>query len=249
MTAGNFSRVALVTGGASGIGRASASRLARDGLHVVIADVRPAQDVVAEIQAAGGSAESVICDLGAPGAAEQTAQAVIERLGRCDVLLNNAVHIERGRLTELDLAAWRRVFAVNVDAAFLLCSVLVPVMAEHGSGRVINIISDTVWQPPPIALLAYVTSKAAMLGFTRALARDAGPSGVTVNAIAPGLTRSPSAVTNLPEEFFRAVRERQALNRSVEPADIAGAVSFLASADSALVTGQVICVNGGLVMI
>jgi NAD(P)-dependent dehydrogenase (short-subunit alcohol dehydrogenase family) len=249
MTTGSFSRVALVTGGARGIGRASASRLARDGLHVVIADVRPAQDALAEIRAAGGSAESVICDLGMPGAAEQMAQTVIDQLGRCDVLLNNAAHIERGTLAELDLAAWRRVFAVNVDAAFMLCSVVVPVMAEHGSGRVINVISDTVWQPPPIALLAYVTSKAAMLGFTRALAREAGPSGVTVNAIAPGLTRTPSAVRNLPAEFFQAVREQQALNRSIEPADIAGAVSFLASADAALITGQVICVDGGLVML
>jgi NAD(P)-dependent dehydrogenase (short-subunit alcohol dehydrogenase family) len=249
MTTGNFSRVALVTGGASGIGRASASRLARDGLHVVIADTRPAQDVVTEIKAAGGSAEAVICDLGVPGAAGQMAQAVIGKLGRCDVLLNNAAHIERGTLAELDLPAWRRVFAVNVDAAFVLCSVVVPVMAEHGSGRIINVISNTVWQPPPVALLAYVTSKAAMLGFTRALAREAGPSGITVNAVAPGLTRTPSAVRHLPAEFFLAVREQQALNRSIEPDDLAGAVSFLASADAALVTGQVICVDGGIAMV
>ncbi|MEN3279055.1 MAG: hypothetical protein V7607_195 [Solirubrobacteraceae bacterium] len=240
-------RVALVTGGAQGIGRACAQRLAREGCHVVIADRDPAGEAVAEIDRVGGSAAYEICDLAAPAAIERLAAGILERLGRCDVLVNNAAHLIRRPLSELDLDTWRRILAVNVDAAYLLCRALVPAMIQRGFGRVVNVISNTVWQPPPVGLLGYVTSKGAMLGFTRALAVEVGDRGVTVNAVAPGLTRTTSAQDDLSEEHFAAVRDQQAIKRSLQPDDIAGTIAFLASDDAALITGQAIRVDGGFV--
>jgi NAD(P)-dependent dehydrogenase (short-subunit alcohol dehydrogenase family) len=120
-------------------------------------------------------------------------------------------------------------------------------MAERGFGRVINILSNTIWDPPPVGVLAYVASKGGLLGFTRALAREVGDSGITVNGVAPGLTRTPATAADVPQEQFDAVRDGQAIKRTLEPGDIAGAVAFLASDDAAMITGQALRVDGGTV--
>ena len=188
-------------------------------------------------------ARSEICDLSSP---EEIAQ-LCERVGRVDVLVNNAAHLVTRSFEELDLATWRQIQAVGVDAPFALCKALVPGMAERGFGRVINIVSNTIWEPPGIGVVGYVTSKGGLLGFTRALARELGDRGITVNAVAPGLTRTPATEAGVSSGHFEAVLDGQAIKRVLEPADIAGAVAFLASDDAAMITGQALRVDGGRV--
>jgi NAD(P)-dependent dehydrogenase (short-subunit alcohol dehydrogenase family) len=237
-------RVALVTGGARGIGRACAERLAADGLRVIVADRAGAAAAAAEIE---GEAHAEEVDLADADQTRQLAARVLDRHGRCDVLVNNAAQLGRHELAELDLATWRRFQAVNLEAPFLLCAGLVPAMAQRGGGRVVNIVSNTVWAPPGLGMLAYVTTKAGLLGFTRALAVECGPGGVTVNAVAPGLTPTPGSRADMAPEVFDAVRDHQAVRRSLTPEDIAGAVSYLASEGAGAVTGQALRVDGGRV--
>jgi NAD(P)-dependent dehydrogenase (short-subunit alcohol dehydrogenase family) len=236
-------KVALVTGAARGIGRACASRLAADGFRVLIADRAGAPTAAADI--ADARAHEV--DLSDAAATRALADSVLDQYGRCDVLVNNAAQLGRYDFEALDLDTWRRFHAVNVEAPFLLCSRLVPVMAQRGSGRVVNIISNTVWSPPAAGLVAYVTTKAALLGFTRALAVEVGRRGVTVNAVAPGLTPTPGSRSDMGPDQFAQVREQQALERALIPEDVAGAVAFLVSDDAAAITGQALRVDGGVV--
>jgi NAD(P)-dependent dehydrogenase (short-subunit alcohol dehydrogenase family) len=240
-------RVALVTGAASGVGRAIAVRLARQGYRLALADIRSATGTVASIDEVGAEPYSVTCDLAVPQDVERLAAGVLDRFGHCDVLVNNAAHLVVRTLEQLDQLTWRRVQAVNVDAAYQLTAAFAPGMTEREFGRIINVVSNTVWEPPGSGFLAYVTSKAAMVGFTRALAVELGEYGVTVNAIAPGLTRTPGSTRGIGTEHFETVRQRQAIKRTIEPADLAGTVAFLASDDAALITGQAIRVDGGLV--
>ncbi|GAA2219540.1 SDR family NAD(P)-dependent oxidoreductase [Nonomuraea monospora] len=242
-----MTRVAVVTGAADGLGRAIAVRLAERGHDIAIADLRPAEATAAEVRALGAQIYYEECELASSEAIDRFCANVTARFGRCDVLVNNAAHQVLRTLGELDWTTWRRVQTVNVDAAFLLCGAFVPGMAERGFGRVVNIVSNTVWEPPGPGFLAYVTSKAGLLGLTRALAVEVGESGVTVNAVAPGLTRTPGALRGMPPEVFEDVRLRQAVKRTLEPSDVAGAVAFLVSDDASLITGQALRVDGGLV--
>ena len=173
---------------------------------------------------------------------------MLERHGRCDVLVHAAARFDRATLGELGLESWRAVQAVNVEAALWLCQSLTPGMAERGFGRVVFITSDTVWSPPAADLLPYVASKAALEGVARSLARSLGPDGITVNCVAPGLTRTPAAQEGMPADAFEDVRRRQALPRTLEPDDVAGVVAFLASDAAGALTGQTLCADGGLVL-
>jgi NAD(P)-dependent dehydrogenase (short-subunit alcohol dehydrogenase family) len=221
-------RVALVTGGAGAIGGAIVFALTAAGHEVHVLDRTGA----------------VPCDLSDADAVRRAAV----RLGRCDVLVHAAAAFDRAPLAEVDVRTWRHVMAVNVEAAVLLAQALAPGMAERGWGRIVHVVSDTVWSPAAPELLAYTTSKAALIGLTRTLAAALGPDGITVNAVAPGLTRTPAAAQGVPDEAFAEVRSRQPLPRELVPEDVAATVAFLATDAAAAITGQALCVDGGLVM-
>ena len=167
--------------------------------------------------------------------------------GHCDVLVNNAVFMILRPLEELDLATWRQFSAVNIEAPLMLCSKLLPAMADNGGGCVINIASNTFFAPPGPGMAAYITTKGALIGMTRALAVEFGGRRITVNAVAPGLTPTPGSTADMPQAAFDAVRAQQALDISLDPADIAGAVGYLASDAARAVTGQTIRVDAGRV--
>ena len=225
-------RIALVTGGAGAIGGAIVQALAGAGHEVAVLD----------------RSGDFPCDLASEEAVAATAAAVLARFGRCDILVHAAAAFDRFALAELDLARWRHVQSVNVESPLLLARAFTPGMAERGFGRIIFVTSDTVWLPPGGEFLAYIASKAALEGLSRALAKSLGAAGITVNAVEPGLTPTPTSVKDIPPEAFAAVRANQALPRSLEPADTAAAVAFLASEQAAAITGQTICADGGLVM-
>jgi len=227
-----MTRVAAVTGGAGAIGSAICAGLLAAGHQVLILD-RDGDPPV---------------DLGEPGEVRAAAAAVLARYGRCDVLVHAAAAFDRAPLAGLDPQTWHRVQAVNVESALWLAQVLAPGMAERGFGRVVFVVSDTIWDPPADDLLAYVASKAALVGIARTLARSLGRDGITVNCVAPGLTPTPAAVAGTSPEAFAAVRARQAIARDLEPADIAAAVAFLVSDAAGAITGQTLCADGGLIL-
>jgi NAD(P)-dependent dehydrogenase (short-subunit alcohol dehydrogenase family) len=247
MTRDAGGRVAVVTGGAASIGQACARRLALDGHRVAIADIAPADETEAMIRDAGGECFSAACDVAAGESVRAFAQQVQERFGGCDVLLANAGIYPVANLSETSWEDWRRVMSVNVDSLFHLATAFVPGMTERGWGRVIAVSSTTFHTGTP-RFAAYTTSKGAVIGFVRALATEVGDRGVTVNSIAPSLVRTKGTLAGPQGElgWFDATRELQAIKRTQEPEDLAGAVSFFASDDAAFITGQTLPVDGGL---
>ena len=223
-------RVAVVTGGAGAIGGAIAARLAVD--HTVVVLDRTGD---------------VVVDLGDPDDVRRAAQVVLDRYGRCDVLVHSAAMTAFGPFEQFELDVWRRVQAVNVESALLLAQAFVPGMRERGFGRVIFIVSNTFWRPPGDHMLAYVASKGALIGMTRTLAVGLGGDGVAVTAVAPGLTRTP-ATTGVPTQEFEDTAAHQALARPLTPDDTAAVVAMLARDDAAALTGQTLTVDGGLVL-
>jgi NAD(P)-dependent dehydrogenase (short-subunit alcohol dehydrogenase family) len=172
---------------------------------------------------------------------------VAARLGPRDVLVHAAAAFDRASLADLDVATWRRVQAVNVESALWLCQELTPAMIDRGFGRIIFITSNTVWRPPFPDFLPYVASKATLVGVARSLAKPLGEHGITVNCVAPGLTRTPFTEADLPQEAFEEVLGGQALPRSLRPDDTAAVVAFVASDGAAALTGQTLCADGGSV--
>ena len=237
-----------MTGGAGAIGGAIVAALRADGLRVIVLD-REDPDGAADPGRAdpggadpGGGADAIRVDL----ADAEAVAAAAEQIGACGVLVHAAAAFDRFDLAGLDLGALRRVQAVNVEAGLILARAFAPGMAAAGFGRIIFITSNTVQRPPRSDLLPYVASKSALEGIVRTLAIDLGPSAITVNAVAPGLTRTPSAAAAM-AAAFESVRLAQAIPRTLDPGDIAGPVAFLASDAARAITGQTLCVDGGLV--
>jgi len=238
-------QVALVTGAAQGIGRAIADGLSAEGARIVVADLRGAE------AAAGAYPDGVglAVDVADEAAVERMVAETLERCGAIDVLVNNAglyASLAMRSFTEIPLDEWRRVMDVNVASMFLTCRAVVPAMRERGGGAIVNISSGTPFRGVPF-LLHYVTSKGAIVAFTRALARELGRDAIRVNCVAPGFTMS-DGVKEHPEvvEQLRDVSvAARTIQRDQLPEDVVGAVSYLAGPAASFVTGQTIVIDGG----
>jgi NAD(P)-dependent dehydrogenase (short-subunit alcohol dehydrogenase family) len=239
-------RVAVVTGAAAGIGRAYAERLAADGLVVAAIDLAPPDDTVAAITKAGGAAAGFAADVTDPRAVDDCVASICATSGAPAVLVNNVGTYPVITWDELTLDEFRRVMAVNLESAFLLCKACIPSMRAGNWGRIVNVTSRTFWLPVP-DMAAYLASKGGVIGLTRALATELGAQNITVNAIAPGLTRTATMEASTADAVFAMTANMQVIKRTQEPEDLVGLVSFLASDDSAFMTGQTLMVDGGLI--
>jgi NAD(P)-dependent dehydrogenase (short-subunit alcohol dehydrogenase family) len=239
-------KVAVVTGGAAGIGQAFATRLAADGFDVVIADLGDASDTVAAVSALGRRAAAYTCDVSSADSVAEFSKSAVDDFGRIDVLVNNAGIYPATAFLDMSWEEWQRVININVNSLFHTAKAALPGMVERGWGRIISVSSTTFHSGIPFNT-HYTASKGAVIGFTRSLAAEVGEHGVTVNSIAPGLVRTATTSTGPQAQMFDVLAQQQAIKRTQEPADLVGACSFLASADSDFITGQTLCVDGGWV--
>ena len=245
-------RVAILTGGAKGIGRHYARALAAEGARLMIADIADGSEVAAALAREHGanSVESSVTDVSDEGAVKALVAKTTERFGKVDILVNNAAlfaPLQETKCTEIDVELWDRVMAINLRGPFLLVKHVVPQMSAQGYGKIINIGSGTAYRGIPW-MLHYVTSKGGIMAMTRALSRELGEHGIRVNTLAPGFTMSETVMAENPGHVetarSHAVAAR-ALKRDEHPQDLLGALVFLASADSDFITGQTIAVDGG----
>jgi NAD(P)-dependent dehydrogenase (short-subunit alcohol dehydrogenase family) len=253
MARGHKDKIAVITGAAAGIGQAYAKRLAQDGCHIVAADVSDASETGKLVEAEGRKFLACKCDVSSQDSVAKLAEEVGRTFGRCDILVNNAGIYPRKKFLEMTYEDWRKVMSINLDAAFFTCRAFVPGMKERGWGRVVNMSSSTFATVVP-DYVHYIASKGGVVGFTRALATEMGPFGVTVNAIAPSLTRSQGTLAQTPrlglnsmDAEFETLAKRQSIPRPEVPEDLVGALSFLTSDDAAYMTAQVLYVDGGFV--
>jgi NAD(P)-dependent dehydrogenase (short-subunit alcohol dehydrogenase family) len=244
-------KVAIVTGAAGGLGQAEVAVLAEAGADVAVVELeldRAAETADAVAGATGRRVLAFAADVSSKADVDRLAAAVADKLGGIDILVNNAAIYPRRPWTEIDEAEWDRVFAVNIKGCYLCARACFPFMQRRGGGKIVNLASITVHGLLP-ELLAYISSKGAVVGFTRALAREVGPHNINVNTIAPGAFQTDAEKIHPdPEGYSRWVLERQSLKRRGQPRDLAAAVLFLASPLSDFITGQMLTVDGGWVM-
>jgi len=229
-------KVAIVTGGAQGIGAAIASGLEAAGATVVVADLNPPES-------------GIRADVAAEEDVSAMVEETLERHGRIDALVNNAglyASLEMRAFTEIPLEEWNRVMQVNVASMFLTCRAVVPVMREQGGGKIVNISSGTPFRGVPF-LLHYVTSKGAIVALTRALAKELGRDSIHVNCVAPGFTMSDGVKSH--PEVIEKLRDVSVASRTIQrdqvPEDVVGAVVFLCTAAADFITGQTMVIDGG----
>jgi len=241
-------KTALVTGASQGIGRAVALRLARDGIRVALAarNEENLKEVAQEIAAAGGSAEVFALDVASEESIKTTAKAVLALFGKLDILVNNAGITRDNLLLRMKRADWDEVLQTNLTGTFLLTQAVMGSMIRARYGRIIN-ISSVVGRMGQAGQANYAASKAGLIGFTKSLAREIASRSVTANVVAPGFIESPMTAV-LDEKQNQSILAHIPLGRIGRDADVAHAVSFLASDEAGYITGHVLDVNGGIYM-
>jgi 3-oxoacyl-[acyl-carrier protein] reductase len=244
-------KVAIVTGGASGLGKTFCLALAEQGASLVVADIKEkeAEQTASEIQARGGKAISIKTDVTSEAATLAMAEEAIKQFGKIDILVNNAAlvyGITRKPFTEIPPDEWDKLMTVNLKGAFLCSRAVFPQMKKQGKGKIINLTSETAFTGSRY-MVHYVTSKGGILSFTKALAVEVGQYGIRVNAIGPGFTDS-EASRSLIDDIAKYDVRLTPLGRLEVPEDLAGALIFLASDDSDFITGQTLVVDGGRYM-
>lgn len=245
-------KVAIITGGARGIGKAFALRLSKEGARVAVADVLDCKEVVNAIVGEGREALGLYTDVSKEESTQEMARRVVERFGRIDILVNNAAimaSLGNKPFHEIPVEEWDEVMRVNLKGPFLCSKAVYPQMKRQKKGKIINISSGTFFKGAPY-LMHYAASKGGVIGITRCLASELGNDGICVNAIAPGLTLS-EAVKGNPVMFSDDSLEISARMRCIKrkelPEDLTGTIVFLSSDDSDFITGQTFCVDGGSV--
>ena len=242
--------MAVVTGGGGGLGTAICTRLSSEGAAVAVVEKEreKAEKVADAVLANGGRSLAVEADVSDKSSVEAMVGRVADELGSLDILINNAAIYPRRAWTEIEEEEWDRVMAVNLKGYFLCARAAFPHMRERGWGRIVNVSSITFFVGWTL-LLDYVTSKGGIVGFTRTLARETGPDGVTVNAIAPGaFPTDAEKIHPNPDEYNRWVLEQQSVKRRGTPEDIGNLIAFLASDQASFITGQTIGIDGGWMM-
>ena len=246
-------RVAIVTGGATGIGKAIAARLASDGASVVIADLQKFDQAAAEVaKSTGVKTLGLQADVSKEADVSKMASETAKAFGRIDILVNNAAifsSIELRPFEEIPIEEFRRVMEVNIMGVWLCCRACVPHMRKAGFGRIVNLASGAPLKGVPL-FLHYISSKGAVIAMTRGLAREVGKDGITVNSLAPGFTLSENVAKHeVHVKQGQITRMSRAIARDETPEDLVGTVSFLASDDAAFITGQTLVVDGGSAML
>lgn len=245
-------RVVLVTGGGKGIGRTYVHEFARAGAKVVAADIDGEAAIVAARAVAdeGYEAMGLRVDISEAASVAVMVEETVRTYGRIDVLINNASLMSvlpRRSFMEIPVEEWDRVMSVNLRGMLLCCQAVAPVMRAQGRGKIVNISSSRVWEGTPLRL-HYTTSKAGVVGFTRALARELGEFNINVNAVTPGATLSDTQVASSSGNYLAAQIEGRSLPRPQHPDDLVGAIMFLSTQASDFITGQTINVDGGKAM-
>ena len=247
-------KVAVITGSSRGFGKAFALRFAEEGAKLLLTttSLERAQGTVNEVKAKGGEVAIMEADISHEDAGKKIAEKVMQQYGRVDILVNNAAIWYGVDITPWDawtVAEWDRIFSVNVRGTWLVCKAIAPLMIKQSKGKIINVASNVAKVPAAQLFLPYSCSKGAIYTLTQALARALGSSGINVNAIAPGYVASEASLAQRDsEKVFEIATGEQSIQKRLHPSDIVGAVVFLASQNSDLISGQVLFIDGGTVI-
>ena len=248
-------KVAIITGGGRGLGKAIALRYAEEGAKLLLPDIslERAGEAAEEIKAKGGEAVAMECDISDEKSTQKMAEKVMEQYGRADILVNNAgiwYGVEAKPWNTWTVEDWDRIFEVNVKGTWLCCRAIAPIMEKQSSGTIINIASHVFKVPDAQFFLGYALTKSAVYTLTQCLARALGPSGITVNSIAPGLVATEASMAKDGiQDIFVNVVAAQSIKRRSESSDIVGTTVFLATKDADFISGQYIVIDGGSVMV